>query len=80
MPENMPKARKPFCFMRQVIFNIFVPSFARTNTSSPPLKLRPYGGIEMCVLLLLLLLLNFYQRTLSIIAIKSISGLHFGRS
>ena len=24
---------------------------------SPPLKLRPYGGIEMCVLLLLLLLL-----------------------
>ena len=24
---------------------------------APPLKLRPYGGIEMCVLLLLLLLL-----------------------
>ena len=26
-----------------------------TNKFPPPLKLRPYGGIEMCVLLLLLL-------------------------
>ena len=29
-----------------------------STSSKWPLKLRPYGGIEMCVLLLLLLLLR----------------------
>ena len=42
---------KPVCFIWLIIKD------NNDTVLPPPLKLRPYGGIEMCVLLLLLLLL-----------------------
>ena len=65
VPGGGRTVRLPIVSIRTTCF--FDPLFVSLYLSqawahSPPLKLRPYGGTEMCILLLLLLLLLSYNQ------------------
>ena len=54
-PRNPTSDKLEACRLRSCMKNIIVEMRLRKRHARAPLKLRPYGAIQMCILLLLLL-------------------------